>query len=72
MTKSHPRANVLGVAVSAIDLESAVDLASLWIDAGDPGYICLTGVHGIMEAKADPAFREILNQAAIMLPMECR
>lgn len=68
MTKSHPRANVLGVAVSAIDLESAVDLASLWIDAGYPGYICLTGVHGIMEAKADPAFRAILNQATINAP----
>ncbi|HET8636267.1 MAG TPA: WecB/TagA/CpsF family glycosyltransferase [Acidobacteriaceae bacterium] len=56
------------MAVSAIDLESAVDQASLWIDAGDPGYICLTGVHGIMEAKADPAFRAILNQATINAP----
>jgi N-acetylglucosaminyldiphosphoundecaprenol N-acetyl-beta-D-mannosaminyltransferase len=63
-----PRANVLGVAVSAIDLESAVSLASRWIDAGDPGYICLTGVHGVMEAKADAAFRHILNSATINAP----
>jgi N-acetylglucosaminyldiphosphoundecaprenol N-acetyl-beta-D-mannosaminyltransferase len=63
-----PRANVLGVAVSAIDLESAVSLASRWVDAGDPGYICLTGVHGVMEAKADAAFRHILNSATINAP----
>lgn len=63
-----PRANVLGVAVSAIDLASAVDLAARWIDAGDPGYICLTGVHGVMEARADDAFRLILNRAAINAP----
>jgi N-acetylglucosaminyldiphosphoundecaprenol N-acetyl-beta-D-mannosaminyltransferase len=63
-----PRANVLGVAVSAIDLESAADLACHWIDAGDPGYICLTGVHGVMEARADAAFRHILNSATINAP----
>lgn len=63
-----PKANVLGVAVSAIDLPSAVNLAARWIDAAEPGYICLTGVHGIMEARADEAFKLILNRAAINLP----
>lgn len=68
MSISHPHCNVLGVAVSAIDLDSAIDLASHRIDAGDFGYVCLTGVHGVMEARADPAFRHILNRAAINAP----
>jgi N-acetylglucosaminyldiphosphoundecaprenol N-acetyl-beta-D-mannosaminyltransferase len=68
MSNSHPRANVLGVAVSAINMDLAVDLASRWIDAGRPGYVCLTGVHGVMEARADHAFRRILNRAAINAP----
>lgn len=62
------KANVLGVAVSAIDLPSAVDIAARRIDAGDPGYVCLTGVHGIMEARADDDFRHILNRAALNAP----
>lgn len=68
MSSPHPRANVLGVAVSAINLESAVDLASRCVDDGDRGYICLTGVHGVMEARTDPAFRLILNRATINAP----
>ena len=68
MSNSHPRANVLGVAVSAINMDFAVDLASRWIDARRPGYVCLTGVHGVMEARADLAFCRILNRAAINAP----
>lgn len=68
MNNSHAHANVLGVAVSAINMESAVDLATRWIDAGEPGYVCLSGVHGVMEARADDAFRLILNRSAINAP----
>jgi N-acetylglucosaminyldiphosphoundecaprenol N-acetyl-beta-D-mannosaminyltransferase len=68
MNNTHPRANVLGVGISAINLDLAVDLASRWIEAGDPGYVCLTGVHGVTEARADSAFRLILNRAAINAP----
>lgn len=68
MSISHPRANVLSVGISSINMDLAVDLASQWIDAGRPGYICLTGVHGVMEARADLAFRRILNRAVINAP----
>lgn len=65
---SLPFADVLGVRVSAIDLRLAVDLADRWIAAGRPGYMCLTGVHGVMEAQSDAEFRSILNHAAINAP----
>jgi N-acetylglucosaminyldiphosphoundecaprenol N-acetyl-beta-D-mannosaminyltransferase len=65
----HPRANILGVQVSALDLEGAVDMADRWLASqAEQGYICVTGVHGVMEAHADPALRQILNHALINLP----
>jgi N-acetylglucosaminyldiphosphoundecaprenol N-acetyl-beta-D-mannosaminyltransferase len=32
------------------------------------GYICVTGVHGIMEAQASEAFRDALNAAYLAVP----
>jgi N-acetylglucosaminyldiphosphoundecaprenol N-acetyl-beta-D-mannosaminyltransferase len=60
--------NVLGVKVSAVNMDLAVSLTERWIDAGLPGYVCVTGVHGVMEAQHDPEFLRILNHATINLP----
>src|ERR1700728_48476 len=66
---SHTCANVLGVRVSAVDLKSAVDLSDHWIRSSRrPGYICATGVHGVMEAHANSEIRRILNHALINVP----
>jgi N-acetylglucosaminyldiphosphoundecaprenol N-acetyl-beta-D-mannosaminyltransferase len=64
----HDYADVLGIRVSAVNLELALHLAEKWIDAGQPGYVCLSGVHGVMEAQKDPELREIMNRAALNLP----
>ncbi len=64
----HEHANVLGVKVSAIDLSRAVDMADRWVAGGGRGYICVTGVHGVMEAEADAEFQRILNAAVINSP----
>ncbi len=60
MTK---RVNVLGVGVSVLNLQTALDEIGAAIRDKRKGYICVTGVHGVMEAQADPAFRKILNQS---------
>ena len=66
---SLPCANVLGVRVSAVDLKSAVDLSDQWIrSAKGHGYVCVTGVHGVMEAHADSDLRRVLNRALINVP----
>jgi N-acetylglucosaminyldiphosphoundecaprenol N-acetyl-beta-D-mannosaminyltransferase len=62
------RANVLGIGVHAIDLPSAAGIIESAIREGKKGYVCLTGVHGVMEAQRDPRFREILNQAFLVAP----
>lgn len=61
-------ADVLGISVSAVDLNSAVQLAQQWIAGGKPGYACFTGVHGVMEAQRDPELRRIMNHACLNAP----
>jgi N-acetylglucosaminyldiphosphoundecaprenol N-acetyl-beta-D-mannosaminyltransferase len=62
------RVNVLGVGVSAIDISRAVDVIDGWIAARAAHYICVSGVHGIMESQDDPALRAIHNRAGLVTP----
>jgi N-acetylglucosaminyldiphosphoundecaprenol N-acetyl-beta-D-mannosaminyltransferase len=62
------RANVLGVGVSAINMADALHLSERLLRERRKGYVCLTGVHGIMEAQRDDALRAILNHAFLCAP----
>ena len=62
------RVNVLGVGISVINLPSALAAIAGAVHARRKGYICVTGVHGVMEAQADTAFRKILNEAFLCTP----
>ncbi|HEX6939096.1 MAG TPA: WecB/TagA/CpsF family glycosyltransferase [Longimicrobiales bacterium] len=62
------RANVLGVGVDAIDLPAAVERLLGAVDAGERGYVCVTGVHGVMEAQRDPEMMRILNGSLLTTP----
>jgi N-acetylglucosaminyldiphosphoundecaprenol N-acetyl-beta-D-mannosaminyltransferase len=65
---THAYADVLGVKLSAVNLHQTVDMADQWIAAGNCGYICVTGVHGVMEAQSDSELRNILNHAFVNTP----
>lgn len=62
------RANVLGVGISALNLDSAVQHVVRALEQRTRGYICVTGVHGVTEAQQDPGFRRILNRAFLNTP----
>ncbi len=62
------RVNVLGVGISVLNLQTALAAVADAVRARRKGYICVTGVHGVMEAQADPAFRKILNGAFLCTP----
>ena len=62
------RFNVLGVDVSAIDMAGAVSLVEGWIAAAARHYVCITGVHGVMESLDDPELRGIHNRAGLVTP----
>ena len=65
---TRPRADVLGIGVDALDRVSAVDRLFAALERGDRGYVCVTGVHGVMEAQRDPALRRILNRSLLTVP----
>jgi N-acetylglucosaminyldiphosphoundecaprenol N-acetyl-beta-D-mannosaminyltransferase len=60
--------NVLGVAVSPINMGLALELIAQAIANKQKGYVCVTGVHGVSEAQNDPEFRQILNRAFLCTP----
>ena len=62
------RANVLGVGISAIDMQEALRRCEQLLQQRRKGYICVTGVHGIMEAQRDAGFRAILNRSFLCTP----
>jgi N-acetylglucosaminyldiphosphoundecaprenol N-acetyl-beta-D-mannosaminyltransferase len=63
-----PRTNILGVAVSVMNMTDAVELSDSLIRSGGKGYVCVTDVHGVIEAQADNTFRAILNNSFMTTP----
>jgi len=62
------RVNVLGVGISVLNLRTALDAIADAVRTRRKGYICVTGVHGVMEAQDDAAFKKILNGAFLCTP----
>ena len=62
------RVGILGVNVSAITMDDAVAAIEAWIRERAPHYICITGVHGLMESRRDPALQAIHNRAGLVTP----
>ena len=48
-----PLTNVLGVGVSGINMAEALRLSDDLLRERGKGYICVTGVHGVMESQRD-------------------
>jgi N-acetylglucosaminyldiphosphoundecaprenol N-acetyl-beta-D-mannosaminyltransferase len=39
-----------------------------WIDGRESHYVCVTGVHGVMESQRDDSLRQIHNSAGLVTP----
>ncbi|MCP4246096.1 MAG: WecB/TagA/CpsF family glycosyltransferase, partial [bacterium] len=63
-----PRVDVLGVGISAINLQTAVAELTRWVEGREQHYVCVTGVHGVMESQADPALLRIHNRSGLTTP----
>lgn len=63
-----PRVSVLGVGVSAIGMDDAVATIGRWITERSRSFVCVTGVHGVMESQRDPALCRIHNRAGMVTP----
>lgn len=62
------RANLLGVQISAIHMQQALDTIDEWLHLRQPHYVCVTSAHGVIEAQEDPELRRILNQSGMSTP----
>lgn len=65
---SPARVDVLGVPVSAVDMSEALSAIDGWIRTNASQYVCVTGVHGVMESRRDAALRAIHAQAGMVTP----
>ena len=63
-----PRVDVLGVQVSAVNMDQALDVVDHWITTGAQQYVCVTGVHGVMESRRDEKLQRIHNAAGMVTP----
>jgi len=63
-----PRVNVLGVGISAINMEVALTTIEGWIARRDSRYVCVTPVHSVMECRKDAALRRIFNVSGLTTP----
>ena len=64
----QPKADVLGVQIDAINMQQALARVADELLSDRKGYVCLAGVHGVMEARRDLALAEIFAGAAIVVP----
>lgn len=66
--RSIPRVDVLGVQVSAVNMDQTLEILDHWITAGIRRYVCVTGVHGVMESRRDERLQQIHNAAGLVTP----
>src|SRR3974390_1290593 len=59
------RVNVLGVGVTPLDARQTIDALDEAVRTGSKGYVCVTGVHGGMEAHREGELRGIINRSMI-------
>jgi len=64
-----PSFNVLGVRVHVVRMAETLLRIKQWIDSGQGcHFVVATGMHGVIEAHKNPAFKEILNSADLFVP----
>ena len=66
--QSIDQVNVLGVGVHAVDLQRAALIMETQLRERKKGYVCLAGVHGIMEAQRSQQLRVIFAEASLVAP----
>jgi N-acetylglucosaminyldiphosphoundecaprenol N-acetyl-beta-D-mannosaminyltransferase len=60
--------SVLGVRVHATSMDRALRTVEQAVTSREKGYVCVTGVHGVMEAQSDDSLKRILNQSTLTVP----
>lgn len=65
---SIPRANVLGVGISAVNMGTALKQIGRWIERREQNYVVCAPAHGLMDCHRDAELRGIYNRAGMVIP----
>ena len=68
MVWRRARIDILGVGVSAINMDDAIAAIEQWIEQRTPHYVCIRDVHGLIASQKDSRLRDIHNQAGLVTP----
>ncbi|RYE33084.1 MAG: glycosyltransferase, partial [Hyphomicrobiales bacterium] len=63
-----PHARIMGVNVSAITMADALRTIEDWIGRREQHFVCITGVHGVIESQSDPELMAIHERAGLVTP----
>ncbi len=64
----YPRFNILGVGVSALKLDQAVEQIARWIEQRDRTYVVVCPVYTVMQCQERPVLCRMVNQAGMVAP----
>lgn len=62
------RANILGVGVSAINMDMALETIDGWCRSREAQYVCVRDAHGVILSQRDKMLRQIHNSAGLVTP----
>ena len=62
------RVEIAGLRVSAIAMPDALAAIERWIAKRERHFVCITGVHGVIESRSDPELRAIHDRAGLVTP----
>jgi N-acetylglucosaminyldiphosphoundecaprenol N-acetyl-beta-D-mannosaminyltransferase len=67
-TGQRPAAHVLGVEVDAIDMETTLEHITALLKRSSKSYICVAGVHGVMEAQRNSRLLKVYSDSEMTIP----
>ncbi len=68
MKSASTRVNVLGVGVNPTTMSETLALIDRHLGRDEAGYVCVTGVQGIMEAQKSPDLKNVINSSLTTIP----
>jgi len=64
----RPFAHVLGIDIDALNMKATLVQIATMLRERSKGYVCVTGVHGVVEAQRSRELAEVYASAALNLP----
>ncbi len=59
---------VVGMRVNVTSIPGVIKQTDLWVNSGSGYYICVSNVHMCMESHDNPKFRDVVNNADLVVP----